>query len=328
MQFNYIKYLPLLLLLLTSCGGKKKTNTATISTTTQTELHKFDGNKAYEFTKGQVDFGPRVPGTPAHAKCAEYLIETLKSFDAKVEIQEFSGKGYDGTLWKGKNIIGSYLPDEKERILLCAHWDSRFIAEHDPKKELQKSPIDGANDGASGVGVLLEIARQLHIKQPSIGVDIILFDVEDQGAPFYAATAENEDSWCIGSQYWAKEAVKNGYKAQWGILLDMVGAGDAIFMKERISIHYAEQYVNYVWNKAIDLGYSDLFINKTGGVITDDHLYINRIAKIPCIDIIDYDDNRGGFNPSWHTHKDNINLIDSNTLKAVGDVMLSVIYEQ
>jgi len=331
MKRSSLQYLALLLLLLTACNGQNKHNTAVATNSAiqaQAQTITFDANKAFEYTKAQVDFGPRVPNTAAHQACADYLVSTLEQLGADVEIQEFSAEGYDATLWQGKNIIASYLPEEKDRIILCAHWDSRFIAEHDEDENLQKTPIDGANDGASGVGVLMEIARQLQIKTPNIGVDIILFDVEDQGAPFYAATVENEDSWCLGSQHWASEAKKEGYKARWGILLDMVGASDAVFMKEQISSYYAKDFVNYVWDKAIQIGHGDYFVDKRGGVVTDDHLYVNRIAEIPCIDIIDYDDQRGGFNHTWHTQDDNIENIDKNTLKAVGEVLLAVIYEQ
>lgn len=331
MRFTPLKHLSLLVILITACGGQKKhtpNQTLEKATTVSSQQVTFDANKAFEFVQNQVAFGPRVPGTTAHQECADYIITALTSFGAALEVQEFTAKGYDATLWKGKNIIASYLPDEKDRILLCAHWDSRFIAEQDENKNLQKTPIDGANDGASGVGVLMEVARQLQIKSPNIGVDIVLFDVEDQGAPYYAATAETEDSWCLGAQHWSNEVVKNGYKARWGILLDMVGARDAVFLKEQISMYYARQLVDYVWDKAIRMGHGDYFINKKGGTVTDDHLYVNRIAKIPCIDIIDYDDQRGGFNTTWHTHNDNIDNIDRNTLKAVGEVLMAVIYEQ
>ncbi len=332
MKVRTAKLIILLVVLLTACGGQKKPTTTPVDTiekksTPQKQSH-FDKQKAFDFVKAQTDFGPRVPGSEAHTLCADYLSTTLKSLGADVKTQEFSAKGYDGTLWKGKNIIGSYLPEAEDRIMFCAHWDSRFIAEEDKNKDLQLSPIDGANDGASGVGVLLEIARQLQIKSPNTGVDIIFFDVEDQGAPAYAASAATENSWCLGSQHWANEAVKTGYKARWGILLDMVGASDAVFMKEQISVYYAQQLVDYVWDLAAQKGYSHLFINKKGGIVTDDHLYVNRIAKIPCIDIIDYDETRGGFNPTWHTHNDNISNIDPATLEAVGSVLLELIRQQ
>lgn len=317
-----------ILLTLASCGSKKAENKSTINTPKPTANQSFNTDSAFLFIKQQTDFGPRVPGSEAHQQCANFLTEKLESYGAEVIVQEFEAKGYDGTLWAGKNIMASYLPNAIDRIILCAHWDSRFIAEEEKNKELQLKPIDGANDGASGVGVLVEIARQLQIKAPNTGVDIILFDVEDQGAPAYAANAETEDSWCLGSQFWANMAKKSGYTARWGILLDMVGAGDAVFMKEQISSYFASQLVDYVWMTAEQLGYSNYFQNKKGGIVTDDHLYVNKITNIPCIDIIDYDDARGGFNSTWHTHNDNISNIDKATLKAVGDVVLEVIRQQ
>lgn len=317
-----------ILLLMTACGNKKpqdnKTNQKTESITTP----QFNADSAFIFTKKQTDFGPRVPGTEAHKACLQYLTQTLEKYSAKVNLQSFEAKGYNGKTWTGTNITGSYLPKSKDRIILCAHWDSRFIAEQDKNLDLQHSPIDGANDGASGVGVLLEIARQLHHTAPNTGIDIIFFDVEDQGAPAYAASAETEDSWCLGAQHWSKEAKKNGYEARWGILLDMVGASDAVFMKEQISEYYAKQLVDYVWDIAAQKGYSEYFINNKGGIITDDHLYVNKIAEIPCIDIVDYDNAKGGFSNTWHTHDDNIDNIDKNTLKAVGDIILEVVRQQ
>jgi len=331
MQFKTWQLLILIIVTVTACGGQKKPQKASSISDSQATFRSeqgFNGQKAFEYVKAQTDFGPRVPGTEAHQNCAAYLITTLKSLGAEVEVQAFTAEGYDGSMWKGQNICGSYLPELKDRVMLCAHWDSRFIAEEDPDKEAQHQPIDGANDGASGVGVLLEIARQLQIEKPNVGVDIIFFDVEDQGAPSYAASAESEDSWCLGSQHWAQEAVATGYKARWGVLLDMVGAPDAIFLKEQFSLYYAQQLVDYTWNLAAQMGYSHLFVNKRGGVVTDDHVYVSRIAKIPCIDIIDYDDARGGFNTTWHTHEDNIKNIDPETLEAVGKVVLELIRQQ
>lgn len=315
-------------MLLSACNSKKAKSDNISTTPAKATIFQFNADSAFYFTKQQTDFGPRVPGSPAHKACASFLENTLKKYGAQVKLQHFEAEGYDKTLWPGINIIGSFNPASQDRIILCAHWDSRFIAEEDKDKALQHQPIDGANDGASGVGVLLEIARQFSIKSPNTGVDIIFFDVEDQGAPAYAASADTEDSWCLGSQFWAKDAKQNNYQARWGILLDMVGAADAVFMKEQISMYYAKQLVDFVWNTAAQLGYSDYFQDRKGGIVTDDHLYVNKLASIPCIDIIDYDDARGGFNTTWHTHNDNISNINKNTLKAVGDVVLEVIRQQ
>lgn len=326
---RHMHYIFFLIVLATACGGTKKPVSSGVETkSTSVSEALFNADSAYLFVATQVAFGPRVPGTVAHLQCAHYLQSKLQSYGASVTIQDFSSKGFDGHLWEGKNIIGAILPQAKDRIMLCAHWDSRFIAEQDKGVAMRELPIDGANDGASGVGVLLELARQLQLKAPNVGVDIIFFDVEDQGAPSHLATADTEDSWCLGSQYWSNQVVDNGYKARWGILLDMVGAPDAVFYKEQISVYYAGQLVDYIWDKAIDLGYSSYFVDQKGGVVTDDHLYVNRVAGIPCVDIIDFDSQRGGFNHTWHTHDDNMSNIDKNTLGAVGHVLMSIISEQ
>ena len=185
----------------------------------------------------------------------------------------------------------------------------------------------GANDGASGVGVLLEVARQLHLNEPIIGVDIVLFDLEDWGTPEFYTAPQREDTWCLGSQYWSQQAVKSGYKAEFGILLDMVGAPNAQFYKEQISTYYASFAVEKVWNAAQSLGFGSYFINQSGGAVTDDHLYVNRVANIPCIDIIQYNPySTTGFGDYWHTVDDTMKNIDKNTLYVVGQTLLQVIY--
>ena len=197
---------------------------------------------------------------------------------------------YDGTLLKARNIIGSYKPESKKRIALFAHWDTRPWADNDPDEKNHKTPILGANDGASGVGALLEIARLVNQQQPELGIDIILLDAEDYGAPQFYTGKHKEEFWCLGSQYWARNPHVQGYNARFGILLDMVGGGN-------------------------------------GGFVTDDHLFINRLARIKTIDIIPYNQ-EGDFTPTWHTVNDNMEHIDKNTLKAVGQTVLEVIYNE
>ena len=212
--------------------------------------------------------------------------------------------------------------------MLFAHWDSRPWSDHDPDPANYNTPVLGANDGASGVGVLLEIARQLGQTAPEVGVDIIFFDAEDYGAP-ETFTGNSEDSWCLGSQYWARNPHKSGYKANYGILLDMVGAPGATFYKEQISMHYAAHIVKKVWDKAQSLGFSQYFINEELGAITDDHLYINRITGIPSIDIIQYDKySSKGFGHYWHTINDTMENIDKSTLHAVGTTVMHVVYSE
>jgi len=209
--------------------------------------------------------------------------------------------------------------------MLCAHWDTRPWADQDTQPNWHK-PILGANDGASGVAVLIELARHIAAQQPNVGITMIFLDAEDYGAPEFTEQRD-EDSYALGTQYWAKSINPDKYFADYGILLDMVGGKDPRFMMEGVSMEYAPGPMKYVWDKAASLGYGDMFIAKTTSPIIDDHVYVNRIARIPTLDIVDYDANRHhGFPDTWHTLKDNMDNIDKATLKAVGQTLLAVIY--
>lgn len=291
-------------------------------------IPNFNADSAYAYTAAQVAFGSRVPGTPAHAACAKWIIRKLKSFADTVYVQKFKARTYDGVLRSGENIIGSFFPDYQNRVLLMAHWDSRPFADHDPDKAKWNTPIMAANDGASGVGVLLEMAREFHLHHPNVGIDIVLFDLEDWGPPAYLHLQGKENSWALGAQYWARHPQVPGYSATFGILLDMVGAKNATFLKEYYSRQYARYYVNLIWRTARGLGYDNYFPNRDGYPIDDDHLYVNKIAGIPSVDIIQLDPNspNGTFWKYWHTTGDTMDKIDKQTLKAVGQVLLTVIY--
>jgi len=281
----------------------------------------FNEDSAYYFIEKQVSFGPRIPNTISHVKCSDYLVQTLKKQNAIVTEQDMQVKAFDGTILRAKNIIASFNPNATKRILLAAHWDTRPWSDEDEKSP--NKTFDGANDGASGVGVLLEIARVIQQSElkPKVGVDIILFDAEDYGK------SEHKDSYCLGSQYWSKNKHEQNYSAYYGILLDMVGAKDAKFCKEGVSMEYAPSVVNKIWDYATTLGYGNYFISQNAGSITDDHFYVNKIAKIPMVDIIDYRPN-SGFGEFWHTQNDNIQIIDKATLKAVGQTVLHVLYNE
>jgi len=278
---------------------------------------KFDADSAYRFVKEQVDFGPRVPGTMAHGMAAVYLQNKLAQYCDTAFTQYGNMKSHKGENVEIKNIIGSINPEQTKRILLCAHWDTRPMADQDPERPTE--PADGANDGASGVGVLIEVARQLQLQKPDAGVDIIFFDAEDMGDSRGAAT-----SWCLGSQYWAKKPHKKNYVARFGILLDMVGPKDAVFGIEGHSWQYAQPYVKKVWKTAGELGHGKHFVNYQGGQLIDDHLFINQIRGIPTLDIIHYEPSGSGFGDFWHKHSDNMSTIDKNTLKAVGETVFKV----
>ena len=311
-----------------SCSQTPSSSSAKVESqpVKQQNVPAFDADSAWVFVENQVKFGPRVPNSEAHVACGNYLTSELKRFGAQVYEQEATLTAYNGTQLKAKNIIGSYNPENSKRVLLFAHWDSRPYADHDKDPANHKKPIDGADDGASGVGVLLEIARQFSIKSPAIGIDIIFFDAEDYGTPEFVKEYK-ENTWCLGAQFWAKNPHVKGYKADFGILLDMVGAKNASFFKEATSMRYAPQVVEEVWSTARDLGYGKFFINAEGGAITDDHQYVILGRNIPCIDIIYTDpESDNGFGPHWHTQNDTMDNIDRETLKAVGQTVLQVVY--
>jgi hypothetical protein len=286
----------------------------------------FTPDSAYEYVKQQCSFGPRVPNSTAHQACSDYLSAQLKRFGAVVIEQKADLKGFDGLTLHSVNIIGSYNPKATTRVVLFSHWDSRPWADNDPNPANHKQPVMGANDGASGVGVLLEMARQLGVQKPEIGVDIIFFDAEDYGSSASGGGQNTEDTWCLGTQYWAKNPHVPGYKAKYGILLDMVGAPQATFPKEQISQSYAADVVERVWSQAKSLGFSQYFVDQAGGAITDDHVYVNQLAGIPSIDIIHY--SNSGFGSYWHTVGDTMDKVDKNTLNAVGTTLMHLVYSE
>ncbi len=320
------------LLLLLGCNTQKKDSNQPsekkeIATVV---VPQFSADSAYRYIKEQVDFGVRVPNTFGHTRCANYLEKKLKSFGAETMVQKASVTTFDGTVLNIRNIIGSFNTNAQTRVLLFAHWDTRPWADNDPNSSNYKKPILGANDGASGVGVLLEIARQLGMKSTNIGVDIIFFDAEDYGASSRLHSSVNsQDTWCLGSQYWAKNKHKPRYHARYGILLDMVGAKNATFYREEFSNSYAKHIVDKIWTEANALGFSTYFVNKSSSWITDDHYYVNDVAGIPSVDIIQYkEDSETGFFEHWHTLDDTMKNIDKNTLNAVGTTVLNVIYKE
>ena len=304
-----------------------------VNKTSISEIPVFSADSAWHFTEAQTLFGPRVPNSSAHEACQAYLVKELKRTGAIVIEQNADLKAFDNTILKSTNIIASFYPEKTSRILLCAHWDSRPWADQDSDPSNHKKPVLGANDGASGVGVLLEIARIIGQdslqNKPAVGVDIILFDAEDYGYPTFHEGPENEESWCLGSHYWAKNLHTPGYKAKYGILLDMVGGRAPTFYYESYSLKYAPDVTRKVWSLAADIGHGNMFLPSLGGAVTDDHVSVCELAKIPCIDIIDYDPgNPNSFNETWHTIYDTMDNIDPITLKAVGETILQVLYSE
>jgi hypothetical protein len=323
----------LALLILSGCHGtdqRKEEKPEGQEKKASVKIPDFNADSAYLYLKQQVDFGPRVNNSQAHEKCAVFLENRLKAYCDTVIVQSGRVKAFNGTVLNMKNIIGSFNPGINNRIFLCSHWDSRPFADFDADPKNYKKPIDGANDGASGVAVLIEVARQLSQMKPAIGVDIIFLDAEDYGPPEDQKLAEDTgDWWGLGAQFWSKKQHVDGYFAKYGILLDMVGGPGATFMKEGFSVDYASDIVDNVWRTANRIGYSGYFLFEKGTYTIDDHYYINKIRNIPTIDIIHLDrSTKSGFYKTWHTTQDNLSNIDKNTLKAVGQTLLTVIYEE
>lgn len=308
-----------LLTVLLACSSQRNDNTSENmheETIIKMEI-AFNADSAYHNIEKQVSFGPRVPNTQAHRECREWLIAELTRYGAEVTRQDISLKAFDGTILDATNIIGSYNPSSDNRILLLAHWDCRPWADADPDPANHKKPVDGANDGASGVGVLLEIARLIEKHSISKGIDILFVDAEDWGED------GNDESWAMGSRYFANNPHKPGYRPNQAILLDMVGGHDAKFRKEFFSIQNAPTLVDKVWSVAAESGYGNYFSTEIGGAVTDDHVELLKVG-IPAIDIIEFHP-ENGFNPTWHTINDNMNGISKETLKAVGQTIINYI---
>lgn len=289
----------------------------------------FNADSAYIYLQEQCDFGPRTMNSTAHDKCEKWIIQKFEQYGCKVTTQKATLNGYDGTPLRSTNIIASYNPEATTRIMFCAHWDCRPWADNDPDSTNWHKPIIAANDAASGVGVMIELARILKGSGLELGVDFICFDAEDYGTPQWFEGEDPGDTWALGAQYFANN-LPEGYAPRYGILLDMVGGVGAKFYREGMSMQYSPAIVKKVWNAARQVGYGSYFPKDDGGMITDDHIPVNQTANIPCIDVIPYypDCAQSSFGPTWHTIADNMDNIDKNTLKAVGQTMVQVLFTE
>ena len=321
----YLLLPSLLLLSFSSCGLRKQ---ATTESETQTAVGPaFNADSAYLFCQQQCDFGPRTMNSKAHDDCEQWIINKFKGYGMTVVPQKCELKGYDGTILHSTNIIASYKPALKDRIMLCAHWDCRPWADNDPDEANWKKPVMAANDGASGIAVMLEIARLISISpdscrlSPTLGLDFICFDAEDYGFPQWETIEDPGNTWALGSKYWAGNLHTPGYKARYGILLDMVGGQGAQFYQESMSKYYAKHIVDKVWRAAAVVGYGSSFPMTEGGGVTDDHIPVNTVANIPCIDIIPH-------YPNCEQSSDDMAHIDKNTLLAVGQTVIQVLFSE
>lgn len=309
----------LLALILTACKSDPKA--AVIEKKAPVTIPAFNGDNAYTHVAKQLSFGYRVPGTAAHKDQIEWMAATLENLGAKVQRQNFVADFFDQKDVECTNIMAQFNPQHPTRILLAAHFDSRMVADKD--NERKDEPIKGADDGASGVAVLLEIARVISEQPIDLGVDILMLDAEDQG------NNEDRGTWALGSQLWSQKKVPANYNAKYGILLDMVGSEKATFGKEGYSMKYAPQLMNKVWTLAKRMGYNDFFQDFSAGGIEDDHYYINLYGKIPMIDIINLKpDDRQSFGDYHHTHDDDLDIISKRSLRVVGQVVTAVLYKE
>lgn len=300
---------------------------------TEAILGNFDADSAYYYLAKQVDFGPRVPNTEAHRLAGDWLVAELQRRGAKVIEQRAALKAFDGTILNARNIFARFLSESDvnsqdgkaesyDGLLLVAHYDSRPWADQDPDPQKRKTPVDGANDGASGVAVLLEIARQLAMNPINHPVDILLVDAEDWGEE------GDDNSWALGTKYFVENLPIKGYSPKGAILLDMVGGQGATFCREYFSENSAPDLADRLWATAAKLGYGNIFLNKMGTAILDDHVQLIR-GGIPAIDIIEYHpDSENGFNSRWHTTADNLDGISKETLSAVGNTLMTLLINQ
>lgn len=325
-MFRGIQYsIYALLLLCVSCAKQQQSSTPDVRC-------DFSADSAYAYIAQQVAFGARVPGSEEHVACGDWLVKKLATMGAQVQNQYGTMINYAGEPQSLRNIVAYFEGTTQNAILLCAHWDSRPWSDEEEHYDDRFAPVLGANDGASGVGVILEILRQLSILKargemvPS--VQIVFFDCEDMGTPSHYTGLERPHTWCLGSQYWAQQYIQHSpIKLQYGILLDMVGDPSATFPREYFSMQYANGYLEQLWRSANRLGYGRYFVPSTTYYpITDDHYYVNTIARIPCVDIIDYKTNtETGFAEWWHTQQDDMRNINHQTLQAVGETVLTTI---
>ena len=330
MKVISFSFLLIMLATFTGCKNQSQTSSGQDTDTIAVTQVQFDADSAYASVVAQCDFGPRVPGSAAHDRCGDYIVARFKALGLSVSEQRADQKAWDGKVLHTRNIIAAYRPELADRIIICTHWESRPWADADPDSSLHRQPVMAANDGASGVAVMLEVARKLEELKPELGIDFICFDSEDYGMPYWAETDDVADGsdWCLGSQYWAAHPHVPGYKARFGVLLDMVGGRDARFCFEGISMRYASEVMVHVWDAAGRAGASQLFLAEQGGYAQDDHVPMNEVAGIPTIDIIPYVEGEHTFGATWHTTQDTPENISRETLKGVGQTLLQFLSEK
>jgi glutaminyl-peptide cyclotransferase len=296
-------------------GDAQKGNSAHTSEKATKTSTGFNGTSAYNYAKSQFDFGPRVPGTPAAQRAGDWIIRQMRARADTVVVQAFTYTTADGKKLALRNILARFRPELKERVLYMTHWDSRPIAESAATEAERKMPTPGANDGASGVGMFVALGDVLKKRKPNVGVDLLFTDGED-----YGQFGPPEVDVLIGAKYFAAHLPPD-YHPLYGVLFDMIGDKDLRIPYEMISFQRAPEVVSRVWQMAADLGYSDVFVQESGGEIIDDHVPLLD-AGLHVIDVIDLT------YPAHHTPQDTMDKISARSLAIVGDVATALVTRQ
>lgn len=291
----------------------------------------FNGDSALAYARAQVAFGPRVPGTAAHRAAGDWIVTQMKSRADTVEEQRWTHRTLKGDTLPMRNIIARFRPEQTTRVLYVTHWDSRPTADSDRNLGARQRPIDGANDGASGVGLFVALADAFKKTPPTVGVDLVFVDGEDYGAFDGADESTRNKDVLIGSQYFA-DRLPATYKPIFGVVWDMIGDKFLNIRQEGHSISGAPEVVTRVWSVAKELGYGKYFVDESQSGITDDHLPLLR-KGLRVIDVIDInycsndDPNCTSSSPTnlHHTTSDTMEHISARSLKIVGDVALTLV---
>ena len=291
------------LALLVACGGGGKGSGA---------AREFDGQTAFTYVQKQMSFGVRIPNTAGHKQEGDWLLAELRARADTLIVQEIAHLTAKRDTLRLRNFFARFQPAATERVLFLAHWDTRPHADQSQNLGQQRLPVPGANDGASGVGVLLGVADALKRRAPQIGVDLLFVDGEDYG-DFAADTGDV----LIGSRYFAAHQPA-GYQPLFAVLFDMVGDKDLQIYQEGNSVAFAPEVVQRVWRAAADLGYDRYFVPNVRHTLTDDHVALQK-AGIHAIDVVDFD------YPYWHTTDDTIDKVSAASLQIVGDVAVALV---
>lgn len=309
-------WVAVLVSLAVACRGDAQKGSAASQSKAARTSTGFDGSAAYRYAKAQVDFGPRVPGSPAAKQAGDWIIRQMRARADTVIVQSFIYTTADGKKVPLRNILARFRPELSERVLYLTHWDSRPVSESAATDAERKMAVPGANDGASGVGMFVALGDVLKKTRPNVGVDLLFTDGED-----YGQFGPPEVDVLIGAKYFATHLPSPGYKPLYGVLFDMIGDKDLRIPYEMNSFQQAPEVVSRVWQTAADLGYGDVFVQESGGLITDDHIPLLNVG-IHVIDVIDLT------YPPHHTPQDTMDKISAKSLGIVGDVATALVTRQ